>query len=240
MFTIVILCKYIVECMCYTLYSRKFLLVQIFVEQPPDPPEEIFFLWFQFSCRLPLWPYPFTLIPNFHSFCFRCNWLIRENTNIYTPRKFPAIQYMLTDRYTVCLYAYNVRVHVCKTAITCIPMNDRLGRGGDIFLMQCTMYVMIHKNFNMQTILYLLSHAMILMYYSCIWSTSFLTPARHARDLLTKMLQIDPTKRITVDQALAHPYVSIWYDPTEVNAVSLPYSTLCTCCLCCPLVHSVA
>ena len=34
------------------------------------------------------------------------------------------------------------------------------------------------------------------------------------------MLQIDPAKRITVDQALAHPYVNIWYDPSEVNAVS--------------------
>ena len=35
-----------------------------------------------------------------------------------------------------------------------------------------------------------------------------------------KMLQIDPKNRITVDQALAHPYVSVWYDDKEVNAVS--------------------
>ena len=42
-----------------------------------------------------------------------------------------------------------------------------------------------------------------------------------ARDLLSKMLQIDPAKRITVEQALAHPYVNIWFDPSEVNAVSL-------------------
>lgn len=41
---------------------------------------------------------------------------------------------------------------------------------------------------------------------------------KHARDLLSKMLQIDPAKRITVDQALAHPYVNIWFDPSEVNA----------------------
>ena len=34
------------------------------------------------------------------------------------------------------------------------------------------------------------------------------------------MLQIDPAKRITVDQALQHPYVNIWFDPSEVNAVS--------------------
>ena len=40
------------------------------------------------------------------------------------------------------------------------------------------------------------------------------------RDLLCKMLQIDPAKRITVDGALKHPYVNIWFDPSEVNAVS--------------------
>lgn len=34
------------------------------------------------------------------------------------------------------------------------------------------------------------------------------------------MLQIDPTKRLTVDQALGHPYVNIWFDASEVNAVS--------------------
>ena len=50
---------------------------------------------------------------------------------------------------------------------------------------------------------------------------SHLPPAKHARDLLSKMLQIDPAKRITVEQALAHPYVNIWFDPSEVNAVSL-------------------
>uniref|UniRef100_A0A0N5C3S4 Stress-activated protein kinase JNK n=1 Tax=Strongyloides papillosus TaxID=174720 RepID=A0A0N5C3S4_STREA len=41
--------------------------------------------------------------------------------------------------------------------------------------------------------------------------------AEHARDLLSRMLQIDPEKRITVDEALEHPYVRIWYDPVEVN-----------------------
>jgi c-Jun N-terminal kinase len=47
--------------------------------------------------------------------------------------------------------------------------------------------------------------------------------ARYARDLLTKMLQIDPKNRITVDEALAHPYVNIWFDASEVNAVSSGY-----------------
>ena len=42
----------------------------------------------------------------------------------------------------------------------------------------------------------------------------------YARDLLTKMLQIDPKNRITVDGALSHQYVNIWFDASEVNAVS--------------------
>ena len=34
------------------------------------------------------------------------------------------------------------------------------------------------------------------------------------------MLKIVPKDRITVEQALHHPYVNIWYDPSEVDAVS--------------------
>ena len=45
---------------------------------------------------------------------------------------------------------------------------------------------------------------------------------RHARDLLSKMLQIDHRHRITVDGALAHPYINIWFDATEVNAPPPP------------------
>ncbi|MEQ2201670.1 Mitogen-activated protein kinase 10, partial [Xenoophorus captivus] len=40
-----------------------------------------------------------------------------------------------------------------------------------------------------------------------------------ARDLLSKMLIIDPAKRISVDEALQHPYINVWYDPAEVEAV---------------------
>lgn len=40
-----------------------------------------------------------------------------------------------------------------------------------------------------------------------------------ARDLLSKMLVIDPEKRISVDQALMHPYINVWYDASEVNGV---------------------
>lgn len=38
-----------------------------------------------------------------------------------------------------------------------------------------------------------------------------------ARDLLQKMLVIDPQRRISVDDALMHPYINVWYDESEVN-----------------------
>jgi c-Jun N-terminal kinase len=42
--------------------------------------------------------------------------------------------------------------------------------------------------------------------------------AVNARDLISKMLVIDPLHRITVEQALLHPYVHLWYDASEVDA----------------------
>lgn len=36
---------------------------------------------------------------------------------------------------------------------------------------------------------------------------------------MSKMLVIDPAKRISVDDALQHPYINVWYDPAEVEAV---------------------
>jgi mitogen-activated protein kinase 8/9/10 (c-Jun N-terminal kinase) len=44
--------------------------------------------------------------------------------------------------------------------------------------------------------------------------------ASQARDLLCKMLVVDPEKRISVDEALMHPYINVWYEDGEVNAVS--------------------
>jgi len=40
-----------------------------------------------------------------------------------------------------------------------------------------------------------------------------------ARDLLSRMLVIDPGNRISVDEALRHPYINMWYEESEVNAV---------------------
>ncbi|PWA25943.1 hypothetical protein CCH79_00001612 [Gambusia affinis] len=42
--------------------------------------------------------------------------------------------------------------------------------------------------------------------------------ASQARDLLSKMLVIDASKRISVEEALHHPYINVWYDPAEVEA----------------------
>lgn len=36
-----------------------------------------------------------------------------------------------------------------------------------------------------------------------------------ALDLLDKMLTFNPHKRIEVEQALAHPYLEQYYDPTD-------------------------
>lgn len=50
-------------------------------------------------------------------------------------------------------------------------------------------------------------------------STDFPTlNCAQARDLLARMLVIDPRQRISVDQALNHPYIKIWYNQPEVES----------------------
>ena len=47
-----------------------------------------------------------------------------------------------------------------------------------------------------------------------------------ARDLLGRMLIVDPDKRMSVDEALNHPYINVWFEDSEVNSVSSPSVSL--------------
>ncbi|KAL5267981.1 hypothetical protein ACHWQZ_G004881 [Mnemiopsis leidyi] len=40
---------------------------------------------------------------------------------------------------------------------------------------------------------------------------------REGRDLMSRMLEIDPLKRLTIDQCLQHPYVRCWYRQEEAS-----------------------
>ena len=54
------------------------------------------------------------------------------------------------------------------------------------------------------------------------WSKLFPAADPKALDLLDKMLTFNPNNRISVEEALAHPYVEQYYDPDdEVSALSL-------------------
>ena len=53
------------------------------------------------------------------------------------------------------------------------------------------------------------------------------------------MLVIDQEKRISVDEALMHPYINVWYDEAEVNAVSIFFSFYILPTLVVHLVHNV-
>ncbi|OWM85293.1 mitogen-activated protein kinase homolog MMK2-like [Punica granatum] len=55
-------------------------------------------------------------------------------------------------------------------------------------------------------------------------STRFPNMSSKAVDLLDKMLVFDPTKRITVDEALCHPYLSSLHDVNDEPACPQPFS----------------
>jgi len=63
-------------------------------------------------------------------------------------------------------------------------------------------------------------HQTLQLSYTCVLFIFYFL-ASQARDLLSKMLVVDPDKRISVDEALRHPYITVWYDPAEAEAVSL-------------------
>ncbi|KAK2097822.1 Mitogen-activated protein kinase 3 [Saguinus oedipus] len=45
-----------------------------------------------------------------------------------------------------------------------------------------------------------------------------------ALDLLDRMLTFNPNKRITVEEALAHPYLEQYYDPTDEPVAEEPFT----------------
>lgn len=51
-------------------------------------------------------------------------------------------------------------------------------------------------------------------FFVCVLKTLFSVLCL-ALDLLDRMLTFNPVKRITVEEALAHPYLEQYYDPTD-------------------------
>ena len=47
------------------------------------------------------------------------------------------------------------------------------------------------------------------------WNSLYLKVDPRTLDLLDKMLTFNPNKRITIEDALAHPYLEQYYDPND-------------------------
>ncbi|XP_004342477.2 mitogen-activated protein kinase 1 [Capsaspora owczarzaki ATCC 30864] len=54
------------------------------------------------------------------------------------------------------------------------------------------------------------------------WESLFVSANPQALDLLDKLLTFNPTKRITIEDALAHPYLEQYYDPTDEPVAERP------------------
>ncbi|KAF5549532.1 mitogen-activated kinase [Fusarium mexicanum] len=49
---------------------------------------------------------------------------------------------------------------------------------------------------------------------------NYMLSSSQAIDLLRKMLTLDPSKRITAEEALKHPYLGLYYDPADETAIA--------------------
>ncbi|XP_010835733.1 PREDICTED: mitogen-activated protein kinase 3 [Bison bison bison] len=56
------------------------------------------------------------------------------------------------------------------------------------------------------------------------WAKLFPKSDPKALDLLDRMLTFNPNKRITVEEALAHPYLEQYYDPTDEPVAEEPFT----------------
>ena len=54
----------------------------------------------------------------------------------------------------------------------------------------------------------------------------FVLLAEECRDLLSKMLVVDRSERVSVIEALHHPYIHVWYERSEVESVSIGHCFL--------------
>ncbi|RXN12857.1 mitogen-activated kinase 3 [Labeo rohita] len=56
------------------------------------------------------------------------------------------------------------------------------------------------------------------------WNKMFTKADNKALDLLDRMLTFNPIKRITVEEALAHPYLEQYYDPSDEPVAEEPFT----------------